>query len=136
VTTAAATDLDDAKRRFEVLKPLIDRGMRIVIEAPKPLIKSAMFRCADKYTQWNPYCHTTLPTREDIEARRSRALAFQTHVLAHAPSSIAIWDPLPLLCPGSICQGMIGGKPLYNDTDHLSGFGNDLLYESLRTALQ
>jgi hypothetical protein len=31
---------------------------------------------------------------------------------------------------------MIGGKPLYNDTDHLSGFGNDLLYESLRKALQ
>jgi hypothetical protein len=91
---------------------------------------------ADKYTQWNPYCHTTLPTREDIEARRSRALAFQTHVLAQAPSSIAIWDPLPVLCPGSICQGMIGGKPLYNDTDHLSGFGNDLLYESLRKALQ
>jgi hypothetical protein len=136
VTTPAATDLDDAKRRFEVLKPLIDRGMRIVIEAPKPLMKSAVFRCADKYTQWNPYCRSTPPSRKDIEMRRARALAFQTHVLAQAPSSIAIWDPLPALCPGSICQGMIDGKPLYIDTDHLSAFGNDLLYESLRKALQ
>ncbi len=137
ITTVAATDLDDAKHRFEVfLKPLIDRGMRIVIEAPKPLMKSAVYRCADEYTQWNRYCRRTAPSRKDIEMRRTRALAFQTHVLAQAPSSIAIWDPLPVLCPGSICQGMIDGKPLYMDTDHLSAFGNDLLYESLRKALQ
>jgi hypothetical protein len=76
VTTAAATDLDDAKRRFEVLKPLIDRGMRIVIEAPKPLIKSAMFRCADKYTQWNPYATPRFRpgrTSKRVGLKRSRS---------------------------------------------------------------
>ena len=47
-----------------------------------------------------------------------------------------VWDPLPLLCPYSACSAYDrDGKPLYNDSDHLSGHGNRVLESSLSETL-
>jgi hypothetical protein len=40
---------------------------------------------------------------------------------------VTVWDPLPPLCPGKICDAMRDGHPLYYDGDHLSGYANRLL---------
>lgn len=40
---------------------------------------------------------------------------------------VKIIDPTSLLCRGGRCYGSMGGRPLYHDDDHLSGFGNQLL---------
>jgi hypothetical protein len=44
-----------------------------------------------------------------------------------AVPSVAVWDPLPALCPGAFCSQSADGRPLFFDGDHLSGFGDRLL---------
>jgi hypothetical protein len=57
------------------------------------------------------------------------------HQLQASVPQLRLWDPLPLLCPGTTCQAMSGGRPLFLDGDHLSGHGNDVVYPELRRAL-
>jgi hypothetical protein len=45
-------------------------------------------------------------------------------------ASISIWDPFDTLCPSSTCAALSGTTPLFFDGDHLSGYGNELLYPS------
>jgi len=45
---------------------------------------------------------------------------------------LAIYDPIPLFCRGAECEYMSGGKPLYNDQDHLSVFGSRLVMQDMR----
>lgn len=41
---------------------------------------------------------------------------------------LIIWDPLPLLCPGSVCSAYdLNRKPLYLDSNYLRGHGNRVL---------
>jgi hypothetical protein len=47
-----------------------------------------------------------------------------------------IWDPFPLLCPGSTCHAVQGGKPLFFDGDHLSGYGSLRLLPDFARHLQ
>jgi peptidoglycan/LPS O-acetylase OafA/YrhL len=130
-----ADDKATVERFYGVLKPLIARGLKVVFEAPKPLLRKALFRCADWYLAHNPYCAEPDPMREEIEAKRARVLGLQRRLAERAPASISVWDPLPILCPGRVCHGMINGEPLFVDADHISGYANDLLYGSLKAAL-
>jgi len=40
---------------------------------------------------------------------------------------VQLLDPLPYLCSGGSCPGVMEGRPLYRDGDHLSESGNRLL---------
>lgn len=40
---------------------------------------------------------------------------------------VQIIDPTSILCRDGHCYGSIGGRPLYHDDDHLSGFGNQIV---------
>jgi SGNH domain (fused to AT3 domains) len=41
----------------------------------------------------------------------------------------------PTLCSASSCNAFENGKPLFYDGDHLSGYGNDVLYPVFRREL-
>jgi peptidoglycan/LPS O-acetylase OafA/YrhL len=123
------SDENIARGDFEKFTPLISKGMAILVELPGPVLKSALFRCADWYTKTSPYCEIEPPTRNDLELRRSRAVAYLSSI-AKISDHVTLWDPFPLLCPQPICDGYKDGKPLFNDTDHISGFGNDVVYPS------
>lgn len=128
------SDAEAAEKGYEFLRPFLDKGVRIVIEAPKPLLRHELLRCADPWTRNHPDCRADEPDRDYLLERRARSLAF-LQAVADRSTAIQLWDPYFLLCPGKICNGYVDGKPVFFDTDHLSGYGNDVLYGSLRAAL-
>jgi peptidoglycan/LPS O-acetylase OafA/YrhL len=111
-----------------ILKPLLDAGINVVLEAPKPIFRAPAYRCADWFNKNNPICAPGLTVRRDelLEYRRPMLEAMKT--LAHADARIAIWDPFDTLCPGEECRSVMGGVPVFFDGDHLSGAANEMLY--------
>lgn len=111
------------------LRPLRDAGVRIVFEAPKPLLPAPPFRCSDRFNAVNPICAAGLSvSRSAIEAYRRPVLASLDRLASGLDASV--WDPLALLCPGSTCSAARDGHPLFFDGDHISAFANRLLYPS------
>jgi peptidoglycan/LPS O-acetylase OafA/YrhL len=125
-----------AARAIAALAPFNRLGLRIVLEAPKPTLPTALFRCADAWTRINPYCDrkTDVLAAEQM-LRRSKTLEMLTMAVAATPGA-EIWDPFPVLCPGTTCRGYKDGKPLYFDTDHLTGYANTLLLPSFVKTIQ
>ena len=117
-----------------LLAQLSSSGARLVMEAPKPMFPSPVFRCADWFNRGNPICQGLTIRREDMLERRRKVLRTMSQLAAEQPA-LSIWDPLPLLCPGDVCEALPGGQPLFLDGDHISGLGNDRLYPGLRDTL-
>lgn len=118
-----------------LLQPLAARGLHIVLEAPKPLLRAPPFRCADAFNARNPVCTPGVTiAREEIERYRKPVLDSFSRMAARM-SAISVWDPLPVLCPGQVCTSSRDGKPLYFDGDHLSAHGNRVLGPSFKRHL-
>ena len=129
---SAAQRAVDVQAAIAELKPLADRGVRIVLEAPKPVLSAPPFRCSDVFNRGNPICVNGMSVaRERMEALRAPAMSSLLQVAQALPGA-TVWDPLPVLCPGTTCQPEQAGKPLYFDGDHLSGYGNRVLLPSFR----
>lgn len=113
---------------METLGPLLDRGVRVEFEAPKPIFRSPPFRCSDWFNNSNAVCAAGFEmNRDELESLRRPILDAMT-ALAEKKPNVSVWDPFPLLCPNETCRTFLEGKPLFFDADHLSGFGNDLVY--------
>jgi hypothetical protein len=118
-----------------VLQPFAARGLHVVLEAPKPLLRAPPFRCADRFTAENPICEPGLAiAREEIERYRKPVVDSFSRMATRMPA-ISVWDPLPVLCPGQVCTSSRDGKPLYFDGDHLSAHGNRVLGPSFKRHL-
>lgn len=117
------------------LRPLADAGVRIVLEAPKPLLQAPPYRCSDWFNRGNAVCRRGAAIdRASMEQYRAPALqGLQT--LARDLPGARLWDPLPLLCDATQCSGRYAGRPLYFDADHLSGYGNRHLLASFSAAM-
>jgi hypothetical protein len=131
--------LTDAKRWIESLTA---NGARVLFEAPKPILKSPPFRCADTFNANNPACSGGLNTpRARAEALRApivarmQALASGMQALASAAPLVSLWDPLPMLCDESQCGYQRNGRVIFFDGDHVSGYGNQLLYPSFKSVV-
>jgi hypothetical protein len=48
---------------------------------------------------------------------------------------LIVWDTFPVLCPSKNCSAFHNGKPLFFDGDHLSGYGNMVLYPAFVSIL-
>lgn len=118
-----------------ILRELSTRGVSVLLEAPKPLFKAPPFRCADWFNASHPVCKPgfDLP-RSELETRRAPVLASMREVVGKVPRT-SIWDPAPILCPGTTCHAFLDGQPLYFDGDHLSGGGNQLLLSDFSRTL-
>ncbi|MGT2437733.1 SGNH hydrolase domain-containing protein [Bradyrhizobium betae] len=125
---AASNQAAVVAEAIQLLAPMTQFGVRVEFEAPKPLFRSPPFRCSDWFNRGNAVCAPGFSmSRDDLERLRTPVLAAMTE-LAAKNSKISIWDPFPVLCPDQTCTPFRDGKPLFFDADHLSGFGNDLLY--------
>jgi hypothetical protein len=83
----------------------------------------------------NPVCAPGLSvSRQETEARR-RTVVEEMNALKNAIPRVTIWDPLPYLCPTQTCNAFEDGKPLFFDGDHLSGYGNDVLFPAFKITL-
>ncbi|MDG2533921.1 acyltransferase family protein [Sphingomonas sp. HITSZ_GF] len=109
-------------------------GARLVLEAPKPVFPSPTFRCADWFNRTNPICHGLTIPREQMLGRRRHVMRAMSGLVASQKAMI-LWDPLPILCPGQVCEAVPGGQPLFFDGDHPSGLGNDRIYADLKRTI-
>jgi len=138
---ALAADAERERRDAQVLAtveqltPLAGQGVRIVFEAPKPVLPAPPYRCADRFNHGNAVCSGGLwLDRATVEAYRAPALQALQQIAARLPGA-AVWDPLPALCTAQRCNAFDDGRPLYFDGDHLSGHGNRVLLPSLQAFL-
>lgn len=108
-----------------VLTRLGKLGVRVLIDAPKPLFKAPANRCSDWFNRMNPVCAPGLVVdRVELEKLRGAQMGLLAQ-LHQQYAYLSVWDPLPLLCPGAVCAATdADGLPLYADADHLSGHGN------------
>jgi len=109
------------------LRAVLGRGVTVIVEAPKPVMPTALFRCADWFNRGSGYCRPGWHVpRAEAEARRRRPLAALVAIRRDLPG-VRLWDPLPVLCGARFCDGYRDGKPIYYDAHHLSAAGNRLL---------
>jgi peptidoglycan/LPS O-acetylase OafA/YrhL len=118
-----------------LLRPLAEKGVSFLFEAPKPIFRASAFRCSDWFNQSNPACKAGLTIeREFVERLRRPTLDAFRQISAKVPR-VSVWDPLPILCPGPSCGALRDDKPLFSDGDHVSGFANVALTPSFVEAV-
>jgi hypothetical protein len=118
------------QKAIPVLQQLAARGAHIVFEAPTPMLESIPYRCADWFNRGNPICARGMSiSRSLLDELRAPILASYAEMERAVPA-VQVWDPMPILCPGSECEAYRNGKPLLFDGDHLSYFSNMLLRPS------
>jgi len=117
---------------LEALKPLSDKEIYIVYEAPKPIFKTPTFRCAKWFNAGNPLCVDGFSVSRDelVEYRQPIMTSLET-ITSQLENSF-IYDPFDVLCPEDQCNAFKEGKPLYFDGDHLSGYGNMVVYKDFQ----
>ena len=131
----------DRKEAFDLavtqLKKIKQLNLRIIIEAPKPIFRTPTFRCADSWTNINPICKNGnfIDRREAIAMRQPVMESISD--LQSEFINLFVWDPFVELCPKDNVQCALwrDGKPVYFDADHLSGYGNLIIFESLRKTI-
>lgn len=127
-----ARAMTDAPRWIE---PLLAAGLRVVLEAPKPVFRAHPFACVEWWNRWNPECAAGLDERRlDLERYRAPVMGALRGLAAKYPD-VTLWDPLPVICGDEICSAMQSGRPLFFDGDHLSPYGNLLLLRPFRVAI-
>ncbi|MEB0206553.1 acyltransferase family protein [Pseudomonas sp. CCC3.1] len=126
-------DLSHAARHSAeaVITRLQAAGVTVLIDAPKPLFKAPANRCSDWFNHMNPICAAGLTINRDLLERLRAPQMRQLEQLQREYPSLIVWDPFPLLCPGSVCSAYdTRGQPLFFDSNHLSGHGNRVLESS------
>jgi peptidoglycan/LPS O-acetylase OafA/YrhL len=132
---APAIDIEAIEEARIFIEALSKRGANVILEAPTPVFWSPPFRCSDWFNRNNPICSQGFQTeRIVLEARRADVIDAERS-LAASIRRLVIWDPVPTLCDATYCRAVRDGKPLFYDGDHLSGYGNDLLYSAFTKQL-
>jgi peptidoglycan/LPS O-acetylase OafA/YrhL len=107
-------------------------GASFVFEAPKPLFKISPFRCSDWFNRNNPSCSAGMTVSRQFLLSRRETVVRSMSILQHSWPRLTIWDPFPILCPVEPCSAVHIDGPLFFDSNHLTGHGNDVLYPSFR----
>jgi SGNH domain-containing protein len=114
----------------------IASGLRVMIDAPKPVFMVEAFRCSDWFNRSNLICRGGLELpRDDLLALRQPVMA-SLAALSHAYPDLLTWDPFGPLCGTTICRAVTRDGPLFFDGDHLSNIGNRILYPHFLAALR
>ncbi len=119
---------DDADR---IISDFEELGLYVLIDAPKPVLRSSPYRCADWFNRSNPAGRLGMSVqRSYLEKLRQPVLESLT-ILREKHKYLHIWDPFPVLCTGVEFNAFDeGGLPVFFDSDHLSAHGNRLLVAS------
>jgi hypothetical protein len=114
----------------------IASGLRVMIDAPKPVFMAEAFRCSDWFNRGNPICRGGLELpRDDLLALRQPVMG-SLAALSRAYPDLVTWDPFGPLCGTTICRAVTHDGPLFFDGDHLSNIGNQVLYPHFLAALR
>jgi hypothetical protein len=127
------TDFAQGMREAEDwLASVADLPIRVVFVAPTPLFGAPAFRCSDWFNRNNPICRSGLEIDRDSLQELRHPVIEAMQQLANRYPNVEIWDPFDRLCDEPRCSAFRSGRPLFFDGDHLSGFGNLVLYDNFR----
>lgn len=116
---------------------MLATGARVMLPKPTPILPAPPFRCADAYQQTNAICSPGLSVSMDVlHELRGPVVASIERLMTILPE-LESWDPLPYLCPGpDRCDPFAEDRPIMFDGDHLSAFGNRLVFPSFLEAMR
>ncbi|MEY4685038.1 MAG: hypothetical protein RLZ25_1497, partial [Pseudomonadota bacterium] len=124
--------LDEVKETIQIYR---EHGLGVILWAPPPLFKAPTFRCMDWFNRHNPICEggAEMP-KEELESLRGPILNEMKKI---AGPDISIFDAFSRLCPDAMCRAVApNGRPLFFDGDHMSRYGNELIYPDFRALLE
>jgi peptidoglycan/LPS O-acetylase OafA/YrhL len=114
----------------EFLGDILNAGVQVVFELPKPIFSTPLFRCSDWFNRANPVCRDGQEVRRDMLEQYRLPVMQTAQIIQEKFRGFHLWDPFTVLCPDASCRMTRDGKPLYFDGDHLSGYGNRVLLPS------
>lgn len=136
LTASSVKQRKDAEEEaLEFFSSLKDKKLSFVLSAPLPIFPSPAFRCSDWFNSGNPICDPGLTQKRSyLENLRQPVLdSMSSALFEDAKVLLSIWDALPELCPQDTCSAFLSGRPIYFDGDHISAFGNVVIYDSLKS---
>jgi peptidoglycan/LPS O-acetylase OafA/YrhL len=120
----------------ELITSIRAMGLHVMVDRPKPIFQAVAFRCSDWFNRDNPACAPGFSVDRSFIEELSQPVLQQIEDLQRLVPELVVWDPLPVLCPQARCEVFRQGRPLFFDADHLSGYGNRLLYPSFLETLK
>ena len=117
------------------IENLREFGVEVIIEAPKPVFMFEPYRCSDWFNEDNPRCVKGAMIDRNVLTKLRDPVLLSMQTLQKNFDFVTIWDPFEILCISRQCNAFSQGKPLFKDSDHLSGFGNEVVYPSFRSNL-
>jgi hypothetical protein len=124
-------EVDKIKKEFQ------KEGLIVLIDAPKPILKMAPFRCSDWFNKLNPICEAGTTIDRDFLLNHRKQVMQSLEKLQENNPQLVIWDPFPLLCKTDKCSAVDDtNKPLFFDGDHISGYVNKLLYPAFSKVIE
>ena len=111
------------------------KNLLVLIDRPKPVFKSPPFRCNDWFNQDNPICVGGKSISKKNFDKLSVGVNRKINEYQKSYTQFLVWDPSEVLCNNEKCDAMLNEKPLFFDGDHLSRFGNYMLYESFEAQI-
>lgn len=120
---------EDAK---QWLQSFTDKGLQVVFTAPTPVFKAPPFRCSDWFNSSNSICvGENQQSRSELEKLREPIITSMNALTAVYPN-VKVWDAFFVLCPNEICRTEMNDRPIFFDGDHLSAYGNLVIYPSFK----
>jgi hypothetical protein len=109
--------------------------LKVVFMSPTPIFRAPVFRCVDWFNRMNPACRPGLEMDRNFLLAHRHAVMEGMMRLARKHANVQVWDPFDALCAAHTCSAFRDGRPLFVDGDHLSGYGNLVIYDSFRAAV-
>ena len=113
-----------------------ERGIIVLYELPKPLMKVMPYRCFDWFNEMNPVCSAGFSVKRDFIEKYRQPIVEEINKIKRDYPNISTWDPIFLLCNDMECNGKLNNHPLYFDSDHLSAYGNLILLDNFKKVIQ
>lgn len=107
-------------------------GLNVMIDAPKPVFNAMPYRGSDWFNENNPAVRAGFKIQRNFLLDYRRPIVESINELKSVFPDMIVWDPFSVLCPEELCDAFRNGKPMFFDSDHLSGYGNKVLYKSFR----
>lgn len=124
--------VEDAKKW---LQPFADSRLNVVFTGPTPVFQAPPFRCSDWFNTNNPICIGNNQQNQSLLEKLRQPIIASMQTLGQTFPNVSIWDAFPLLCPNAACLSQKDGRPLFFDGDHLSAYGNLLIYPEFKKAM-
>lgn len=124
---------DVRKKVITQLKSIVDSGKKIIIMRPVPEIAPNIYACTNQRFSFLKVFDSTESCRISFTAWSSKEqtyLSLVNNIVKDIPN-IQVFNPAPYICDTQKCYATKNGKAYYEDQDHLSFYGAQIIGQHL-----